>query len=157
MLLPARRSASAGTSYGPVSVCLSVCLSQVGVLSKLMNESSSWFLTRELSLTYPTLCCKEIQVPSIQGFIPSGTLPQTLRLRKFRDSISIVEACYRLSSRKMDAQSVTNWAVVSQLSRYYLRSPTLDHCNLSHRSSSSVYSTIMSRESISDSRYLSGY
>jgi len=27
MLLPARRNASAGTSYGPVSVCLSVCLS----------------------------------------------------------------------------------------------------------------------------------
>ena len=117
MLLPARRNASTGTSYGPVSVCLSVCLSQVGVLSKRMNELSSWFLTRELSLTYPTLCCKEIQVPSIQGFIPSGTLPQTLRLRKFRDSISIVEAYYRLSSRKRDAQSVTNLAVVGQLSR----------------------------------------
>ena len=44
--LPARRYASAGTSHGPVSVrlcvCLSVCLSQVGVLSKRMNESS-WF------------------------------------------------------------------------------------------------------------------
>jgi len=44
--LPARRYASAGTSYGPVSVrpsvCLSVCLSQVGVLSKRLNESG-WF------------------------------------------------------------------------------------------------------------------
>jgi len=38
-------------------------------------------------------------------------------LRKFRHGISIVEACYQLSSRKVDAQSVMNWAVVGQLSR----------------------------------------
>ena len=38
-------------------------------------------------------------------------------LRKFRHGISIVEACYQLSSRKVDAQSVINWAVVGQLSR----------------------------------------
>jgi len=38
-------------------------------------------------------------------------------LRKFRHGISIVETCYRLSSRKVDAQSVINWAVVGQLSR----------------------------------------
>ena len=49
--LPARRYASAGTSYGPVSVCL--CLSQVGVLSKRLNESG-WFLARELPYTHPT-------------------------------------------------------------------------------------------------------
>ena len=42
VLLPARRYASAGTSHGfvSVSVCLSVCLSQVGVLSKRLNELS---------------------------------------------------------------------------------------------------------------------
>jgi len=39
------------------------------------------------------------------------------RLRKFRHGISIVEMCYQLSSRKVDAQSVINWAVVGQLSR----------------------------------------
>ena len=33
-------------------------------------------------------------------------------LRKFRHGILIVEACYQLSSRKVDAQSVINWAVV---------------------------------------------
>jgi len=38
--LPARRYASSGTNNGPV--CLTVCLSQVGVLSKRMNELS-WF------------------------------------------------------------------------------------------------------------------
>jgi len=37
-------------------------------------------------------------------------------LRKFRHSISIVETCYQLSSRKVDAQSVINWTVVGQLS-----------------------------------------
>ena len=38
-------------------------------------------------------------------------------LIKFRHGISIVETCYQLSSRKVDAQSVINWAVVGQLSR----------------------------------------
>ena len=43
-LLPARRYASAGNIYGHVSVSvyLSVCLSQVGVLSKRV-DGSSWF------------------------------------------------------------------------------------------------------------------
>ena len=49
-VFPARRYASTGAIYGPVSVC--VCQSQVGVLSKLMNESG-WFLAWELYLTYP--------------------------------------------------------------------------------------------------------
>ena len=38
-------------------------------------------------------------------------------LRKFRHGISIVETCYQLSSRKVDAQSVINWTVFGQLSR----------------------------------------
>ena len=37
------------------TLCLSVCLSQVGVRSKRMNESS-WFLARELPSTRPALC-----------------------------------------------------------------------------------------------------
>jgi len=44
-----------GTSHGPVSVSVSVRLSQVGVLLKRLNESS-WFLARELPSTSPTLC-----------------------------------------------------------------------------------------------------
>jgi len=72
-------------------------------------------------------------------------------LRKFCHGILIVETCYQLSSRKVDAQSVINWAVVGQLSRQYLRASTLDHYSLSHRSSSAVYSTILSHRSISDS------
>ena len=45
--LPERRHASACTSCGPVSVCLSVCLLQVGVLLKRINEPSR-SLAREL-------------------------------------------------------------------------------------------------------------
>ena len=73
-----------GTSHGPVSVCLSVRvrLSQVGVLSKRMNESG-WFLARELHSTYPTLCYKEIHVPSKIRVLPSGILLQTLDLENF--------------------------------------------------------------------------
>ena len=36
-------------------------------------------------------------------------------LRQFRHGISIVETCYQLSSRKVDAQSVINWTVVGKL------------------------------------------
>jgi len=35
-------------------------------------------------------------------------------LRKFRHGISIVKMCYQLSSKKVDAQSMINWTVVSQ-------------------------------------------
>jgi len=62
--LAARRYASAGTSYGPVSVsvCLPVSLSvpvcrsvtSLCSISKRVNESS-WFMARELPSTYPTL------------------------------------------------------------------------------------------------------
>ena len=85
-----------------LSVCLSVCLSQVGVLSKRLNVSS-WFLAWELPSTCPTVYCKKIRPPSkitarisLWNFIPNSGL------RKFRHGISIVEACYRLSSRKVD-------------------------------------------------------
>ena len=44
-----------GTSRGPVSVCVCVRLSQVGVLSKRLNESSC-FLACELPSIRPTLC-----------------------------------------------------------------------------------------------------
>jgi len=42
-------------------VSVSVCLSEVGVLSKWM-DGSSWFLAWELPSTCHTLCYKEIQV-----------------------------------------------------------------------------------------------
>ena len=107
--LPARRYASACTSYSHV------CLPQVGVLSKPLNESS-WFLAGELSSSYPTLCCREIQVPSKKKGTSLWNFAPNFGLRKFRHSICIAEACYQLRQRKVDAQSVINWAVVGQLS-----------------------------------------
>ena len=53
-------------------------------------------------------------------------------LRNFRHGISIAETCCQLSSRKVDAQSVINWTVVSQLSWQYFRAPTLDRCSFYH-------------------------
>jgi len=44
-----------GTSHGPVSVSVSVCLPQVGVLSKRLSQSS-WFLACELPSNRATLC-----------------------------------------------------------------------------------------------------
>ena len=95
-----------------LSVCLSVCLSQVGVLSNRLNESS-WFLAWELPS--PTLCYKKFRY--LQNKDTSiWTFPPNSGLRKFRHSTSVVEKCYQLSSRKVDAQSVINSAVVGQLS-----------------------------------------
>jgi len=69
-----------------------------------------------LPLAYPTLRYKEIQVPSKIRVLPSGTLLQILDLEILRHSTSIVEACYQLSWRKVDAHSVINWTVAGQLS-----------------------------------------
>jgi len=57
-----------------------VCLSQVGVLSKWM-DGSSWFLACRLLSTYPTLCFKQIQVPTKMGsffwnFVPNSGLTE---------------------------------------------------------------------------------
>jgi len=51
--LPARRRSAVLARVLATALCLSVCLcpSQVGILSKRLNESS-WFLARELPSTY---------------------------------------------------------------------------------------------------------
>ena len=67
--------------------------------------------------TSPALCFKEIQVSAkitVLDFLCNFLLNS--EFRKFCHSISIVETCYQLISRKVDAQSVINWAVVGQLS-----------------------------------------
>ena len=84
-------------SYGPVSV--SVCLSQVGVPSKRLNESG-WFLARELPLTYPTLCCKEIQVSSKIRVLHAETLLETLDLENFATAYRIVERAINLARQR---------------------------------------------------------
>jgi len=63
--MPARRCVSVGTA----SVSRQF-LSQVGVLSKRMDESG-WFLAWELPSTYPALCFKDIQLPSKTKVLPT--------------------------------------------------------------------------------------
>ena len=128
--------------------------STVSVFQSKGVEGLIWFLERRLLSTSPTLCFKETQISAKQGHFLLKLFFLNSGLRKFRHGISIVETCYQLSSSKLDAQSVINWTVVGQLSWQYLRAPTLDRSSLSQWSSSSVYSTIPSRGSISDSWYL---
>ena len=91
-----------------LSVCVCLCLPQVGVLSKRLDESG-WLLAREFLSTSHALCFKEIQGRSEIRVLLSGTFLQSPEFKKCRHSISIVEACYQLSCRKVDAQSVINW------------------------------------------------
>jgi len=97
-----------------VSVCVGVCLLQVGVLSKRMDESRWVFcMGAFFDLSYTVI--KKFSYLQKNG---TSLWNYTLNsgLRKFRHSASIVEARYQLSSRKVDAQSAINWAVVGQLS-----------------------------------------
>ena len=99
LILPDAMSVRVQLRHG-VCVCLSVCVSQVGVLSKRM-DGSSWLLAWRLLSTYLTLCYRDIPV---SGKIKVGYFPFLLnfvlnvRYRKFRHSISIVETCYQLNS-----------------------------------------------------------
>jgi len=67
-----------------LSVCLSVCLSQTGIVSKRLYESS-WVLARARSVpsTCPTLCYKEIWLSSKIRVLASGTLSQTTDFENF--------------------------------------------------------------------------
>jgi len=59
-----------------------VCLSQVGVLLKRLSESG-WLMAWGLPSIYPTVCNKEIQVPSKIWVLPSGTLLRTMGFENF--------------------------------------------------------------------------
>ena len=140
-----------------MGLCLSVCHKSVFCRNGWTNRGGFWhvsFLPPSFQLpSFYTVLKGNSVIFKNKGtslwnfFLNSG-------VRKFCHGISIVETCYQLSLSKVDAQSMINWAVVGQLSRWYLWAPTLDHFSLSHRSSSAVYSTILSHGSISDSWYL---
>ena len=113
-----------------IRVCLCLSVTSRGILSKRMNESS-WFLALELPSTRPTLCSKKIRVYPKIRVLPSGTLSQTPDLEILL-GISIVVACYRLSSTTWRRSERDKLDIVGQLSWQYLRAPTLDHCSWSH-------------------------
>ena len=102
--------ASADTIATALCLPVPVCPSQVGVLSKQLNEWDSFW---HGSFIRPILQC-------IVGKF--GDLDQTLNLRNFRHDRSIVEMCHQLSSTKVDAHSVINWTRSAKLTT----SPTVD-------------------------------
>jgi len=115
-----------------MGLCLSLRPSQVGVLLKRLNESS-WFW--HVSFLPPVLHCVKRKFGYLQNKGSSlWNFVLNSGLRKFRHGISIVETCYRyrLSSRKVDAQSMIKWTVVGQLMgllqlRYEHDSSTIQH------------------------------
>jgi len=84
-----------------LSVSLSHRLSQAGVLSKLLNESS-WFLARDLTST----CVKRKFEYLQKSVLSSGTLSQTLDLENFasayRSSKRVIEKGGRSERDKLD-------------------------------------------------------
>jgi len=99
-----------GSSHGPVSVCLSVCLSVTSRCSIETDERIElvFGVWAPFHPSYTVLKGNSVisknKGTSLWNFFLNS------RLRKFRHGISIVETCYQLSSRKVDAQSVINWA-----------------------------------------------
>jgi len=85
VIFTARRCASSVFSHGPVSVC--VCLSQVRVLSKQLNESSCRVLEWELPFLPILMKCDRMFIlklrerTSLRNFFPDSGL--WLKLRSF--------------------------------------------------------------------------
>jgi len=111
-IVTARCYASAVLAMG---LCLSVRHKSVFYRNGWTNRAGFW----HVSFLLPVLHCVKRKYgygylqnkgTSLWNFVLNSGL------RKFRHGISIVETCYQLSSRKVDAQSVINWAVVGQLS-----------------------------------------
>jgi len=106
--LLARRNASAGTSYGPVSVTSQCCVETVELIGLIFGMKASFNLS--YLVLYRNLGISKNKGTSLWKFAPNSAF------RKFHHSISIVKVCYQLSSRKVDAPSIINWAILGQLS-----------------------------------------
>ena len=130
MTLSARRYASAGISYGPVSVCVRLCLSVTSLCSIETDEQIGLVFGTSYSAVKGNSSIFKNKGTSLWNFAPNSGL------RKFRHGISIVEARYQLCSRKVDAQSVINWAVVGQLRVY------VDNTSELRRSTNAFYRTV---------------
>ena len=101
------------TSHEPVSVCLYVtsrCSIETAKRIEMVFGTRASFHPSYTVLKGNSVISKN-KGTSLWNFVLNSGL------RKFRHAMSIVETCYQLSSRKVDAQSVINWAVVGQLSR----------------------------------------
>jgi len=95
------------------SVCLSVCHKSVFYRNGWMIRAG-FGIGASFCLSYAVLqrnsCTFRNKGTSLWKFAANSGL------NKFRHSISIVEACYQHSSRKVDDQGMINWTVIGQLS-----------------------------------------
>ena len=109
LVLTARFYASAVVAMG--CVCPSQVTKSVFYRNGWTNQAGFW----HVSFLPPVLDCVKRKFVIYKN---KGTFLWNFVLnsgfRKFRHGISIVETCYQLSSRMVDAQSVINWAVVGQ-------------------------------------------
>ena len=100
-----RRYASAVLA-GHVLVYLCLCLSQVGVLTKWLNESTRFLAFMELSSTYSTVRYKIWVTPNIR-VLPSGNLSQAIDFRKFHHGKLIVWSPKLVDGRACCCKDVT--------------------------------------------------
>ena len=103
LLFPAQRYASAGISYGPVSVCPSGRIEQVlgifrGVFRHILHS-----VVRKLEYGTSKIGLR---------VLPSGTFPQTLDLKYFAKAKRVISLA---RERWTYVQAVINWTVVGQL------------------------------------------
>ena len=83
---------------------LSVCLSQVGIVSK-REDDSSWYSACRLPSAYPSLCCKKTSVPPKVRILFFETLFQTIGLENFATPRrSYIATCCQHSSTKADTR-----------------------------------------------------
>jgi len=99
------------------------CMSGVFDGRRIAVDESGFGVGASFHLSYTVLkgnshICRNKGTPAC-NFVRNSGLGGTFCFGK-----SIVETCCRLSSSKVDAQSVINWTVVGQLSWQYLRRPT---------------------------------
>jgi len=105
--------------------CPSLPVSVTSRCSIEMDGRIDLLLTWRLLSTGPTPYNKEVQVSRKNKGTSLGNFAPNSGFRKFRHCISIVEACYKLSSRKVHAQIVINWTVVGQLkAKFHYTGPT---------------------------------
>ena len=100
-----------------LSVCVCVCVCP-SVTSRCPIETAQrielvFGLGASLDLSY-TVLGGNSGISKNSGTSLWNVAPNS-GLRKFRDDRSIIEICYQISSKKVDAQSVINWTFVGQL------------------------------------------
>jgi len=108
VLLPTRCYVSAGTSFGPVSVTSRCSVKTDERIELVFGVGASFHLS--YTVLEEKFGISRNKGSSLWIFVLNSGL------RKFCHGMSVAKMCYQLSSRKVDAQSMINWAVIGQLS-----------------------------------------